>query len=322
MNVLVTGGCGFVGSHLTERLVKEGFKVRVLGLTCNLENIHGLVDSKDVEFVRGDLSDASTCKKAVEGCDIVSHLAAQISIDKSIIDPERFFETNVGGTFRILEAAREAHVKKFHYMSTCEVLGLIDAPLKADENWPHPVPRSPYAASKFTAEAYCRSYNITFGLPVTITRSFNIFGPRQNPGSAGALIAKVSTKVLNGQSPEIYGDGKQTRDWTYVEDIVDGIYRCITTDGTEGELFHLASGVDREVGDVIQQIIKLCGREGKISPTRIAARLGELRRSVGNASKAKRVLKWEPRTDFETGLRKTVEFYKSRMEERGRPSRE
>lgn len=318
MKVLVTGGCGFVGSHLTERLVKEGFKVRVLGLTCNLENIQGLVESNRVEFVRGDLSDAPTCRKAVEGCDIVSHLAAQISVDKSIVEPEHFFETNVGGTFRILEAAREAHIRKFHYMSTCEVLGLIDAPLRADENWPHPVPRSPYSASKFAAEAYCRSYNITYGLPVTITRSFNIFGPRQNPGSGGALIAKVTTKVLNRQSPEIFGDGKQTRDWTYVEDTVDGIYRCITTEGTEGELFHLASGIDRQVGDVIQQIIKLCGSEGTISPTRIAARPGELRRSVGDASKAKRILNWEPKTDFETGLRKTIESYKSRMEERVR----
>lgn len=321
MKILVTGGGGFVGSHLTDRLVREGFKVRVLDLNRNPESIRGLADSKHVEYVKGDIRDAPTCRKAVAGCDIVSHLAAQISIDKSIIEPELFFETNVGGTFRILEAARDAHIKKFHYMSTCEVLGLIEAPLRANENWPHPIPRSPYAASKLAAEAYCRSYSITYGFPVTITRAFNTFGPRQNPGSAGALIAKVTTKVLNGQSPEIFGDGKQIRDWTYVEDIVDGVYRCITTEGTEGELFHLASGVDRQVGEAIQDIIRLCGQEGTISPTMTSARPGELRRSVGDASKAKRVLNWQPKTDFETGLQKTIDFFKSRTAVRERPSK-
>src|SRR5207249_6501806 len=166
------GGCGFVGSHLVERVLSAGFEVRVLGLKCDLENLKQLVKDKEIEFERGDVSNPDICREAVRGCDLVSHVAALVSIDQSIDEPRPFWEVNVEGTFNMLEASREEGVKRFHLMSTCEILGTIGYPHKADENWSSFTPRSPYAASKLAAETYCRSYYLTYGFPVVITRGF------------------------------------------------------------------------------------------------------------------------------------------------------
>jgi UDP-N-acetylglucosamine/UDP-N-acetyl-alpha-D-glucosaminouronate 4-epimerase len=312
MRILVTGGCGFIGSHVVERMLKAGYDVRVLGLTCNLENVEHLVKENRIEFLRGDVADPEVCKKAVRGCEMVSHIAALVSVDHSILDPRPFWEVNVEGTFNILDAAKNEGVRRFHLMSSCEMLGHIEPPAKANEDWPHYMPRSPYAASKLAAETYCRSYYITYGFPIVITRGFNVFGPRQRPGARGAMIASFITRVLDGKPPVINGDGEQTRDWTFVQDVANGIFAALTSDNAVGETIHLCNAKDHKVKDVAQLVIDTCGKGRELKPQYKDARAGEMRRSIGDNSKAKRLLNWEPKVSFEEGVSRTVEFFRQR----------
>ena len=313
MKILITGGCGFIGSHLVENVLSKGHEVRVLGLACHLENVEHLVKENKIEFVRGDVADPAVCKKIVKGCDVVSHLAALASVDHSIEDPRPFYEVNVKGTFNIMEAAREEGVERFHLHSSCEMLGDVEFPHKADENWPVYIPKSPYAVSKFSSEAYCRSYYLTYGYPIVITRGFNTYGPRQKAGSKGAMIPSFVLRVLNDKSPMIYGDGDQTRDFTYVKDIAEGISRCLTSDKVIGETIHLCSGIDRKARDVAELVIDVCGKSDQLKLEHIKARPGEMRRSIGDNSKAKKLLNWEPTTDFEVGVRNVVDFMSERL---------
>jgi dTDP-glucose 4,6-dehydratase len=313
MKVLITGGCGFIGSHLVENVLSKGHEVRVLGLACHLENVEHLIKENKIEFVRGDVADPAVCKKVVKGCDVVSHLAALASVDHSIEDPRPFYEVNVKGTFNIMDAAREEGVERFHLHSSCEMLGDVEFPHKADENWPVYIPKSPYAVSKFSSEAYCRSYYLTYGYPIVITRGFNTYGPRQKPGSKGAMIPSFVLRVLNDKSPMIYGDGKQTRDFTYVKDIAEGISRCLTSDKVIGETIHLCSGIDRQARDVAELVIDVCGKSDQLKLEHVKPRPGEMRRSIGDNSKAKKLLNWEPTTDFEEGVRNVVDFMSERL---------
>lgn len=313
MKVLITGGCGFIGSHLVENALSKGFDVRVLGLTNNLANVDHLLKENKIEFVRGDVSDPAVCRKVVRGCDMVSHLAALVSTDQSIQDPKPFWEVNVKGTFNMLDAARQEGVERFHLHSSCEMLGDVEFPHKADENYPVYIPKSPYAVSKFSSEAYCRSYYLTYGCPIVITRGFNTFGPRQKAGSMGAMIPNFLVRALEGKPPLIYGDGQQTRDFTYVKDIAEGIYRCLTSDKVIGETVHLCSGIDRKAVDVAKLAIDVCGKSDELKPEHITARFGEMRRSIGDNSKAKRLLNWEPKMDFEQGVRNVADFISERI---------
>lgn len=313
MKILITGGCGFIGSHLVENVLEKGHEVRVLGLACHLENVEHLVKENKIEFVRGDVADPAVCKKVVKGCDIVSHLAALASVDHSIQDPKPFWETNVKGTFNLLDAARDEGVKRFHLHSSCEMLGSIEYPKKADENYPVYLPRSPYAVSKFAQEAYCRTYYLTYDYPIVITRGFNTYGPRQKPGAKGAMIPSFLLRTLQDKPPMIYGDGEQTRDFTYVKDIAEGISRCYTSDKVVGETIHLCSGVDKKTIDVANMVIDICEKKGKLKPEHIDARPGEMRRSIGDATKAKKLLNWEPKMDFEEGVRITANFLSEKI---------
>lgn len=317
MKVLITGGCGFIGSHLVEKAVSAGFDVRVLGLACHLENVEHLLKENKIEFMRGDVADPAVCRKAVRGCDLVSHLAALASIDHSIQEPRPFWEVNVKGTFNLLDAAREEGVQRFHLHSSCEMLGSIEFPHKADEDWPVVMPRSPYAVSKMAQEAYCRTYYFTYDLPTVITRGFNAYGPRQKPaekpGGKGAMIPGFFMKVLKNKPPLIYGDGEQTRDFTYVKDIAEGIFRCFTSDRVIGETIHLCSGIDRKVRDVAQMVIDCCGKSDELKPEHISSRAGEMLRSIGDNSKAKKLLNWEPKVTFEDGLRNTADFFREQI---------
>jgi dTDP-glucose 4,6-dehydratase len=310
MKILITGGCGFIGSYLTEKAVSAGFDVRVLGLACHLENIKHLVEEDKIEFVRGDVADPAVCKKVVQGVDLVSHLAALASVDQSIDDPRPFWEANVQGTINLLDAARTERVPRFHLHSSCEMFGNIEYPYKADETWPVLMPRSPYAVSKMSQEAYCQSYYFNYDFPIVITRGFNAYGPKQKAGHMGAVIPTFFRSVLNNKPPVINGNGEQTRDWTYVDDIAEGIFRCLTSDRVIGETIHLCSGIDRTVRDVAEMIIDCCGKSGELKPKQVRPRPGEMLRSIGDNSKAKKLLNWEPKMEFEDGLRKTADFYR------------
>lgn len=289
--------------------MSEGFDVRILDLGPREDHIMNLLQNPHVELIKGNICDLDICKKAVDGCEIVSHLAALISVDHSIKQPRPFWEVNVGGTFNMLEAAASAEIDRFHYMSSCEIYGNIPAPTNADENYPICIPRSPYAASKYAAESYCQAYHATYGFPVVIIRPFNVFGPRQNPGARGAVIAKFITGVINGEPPLIFGDGKQSRDWTFVGNIVEGVFRALVSKKSIGETINLCNGIGRSVKEVAFKIIDLCGKKGKVDAKYIQARPGELFRSVGDYSKAKKILNWQPKIGFEEGLKRTIDFF-------------
>ncbi len=311
MKVLITGGAGFIGSHLAEKFLSEGHEVKVLDITSNLENIQHLIGNPKFEFVQGDITNYETCKKVVEGCEYVCHLAALISVDHSIKEPKPFWETNVGGTFNILDASLNSGVKKFHYMSSCEMIGHIEHPDKATEERAVYFPRSPYAASKLAAETYCRAYQATYNFPIVITRAFNVYGPRQNPSERGAMIAKFITRMLRNEPPQIFGDGMQSRDWTFVKDVAEGIYLATMSNNSTGELFHIASEIDRKVIDVANLLIKTFGKN--IQPAFINSRPGEMMRSCGDASKVKKILGWQQKVSFEEGIQKTIEYFKNKV---------
>jgi dTDP-glucose 4,6-dehydratase len=309
MKILITGGCGFIGSHLVEKVLSAGYDVRVFGLVCPLENVEHLVKENRIEFVRGDVTDPAVCTKVVKGCDVVSHLAALTSVDQTLYDPKPFWEVNVKGTFNLLDAAREEGIERFHLHSTCQMLGDIEFPYKADENWPIHMPMSPYAVSKFSSEAYCRSYYLTYDNPIVITRGFNVFGPRQKAGRLGAVIPNFFATVLNNKPPVITGQGEQSRDYTYVEDIAEGIFRCLTSDKVIGETINLCSGIDQKVRDIAHMIIDCCGKSNELKPQYVSPKPGEIMRSVGDNSKAKKLLNWEPKVTFEDGIRRTADFF-------------
>lgn len=277
----------------------------------DLDNIQAMLGNTNFEFVQGDITNYETCQKAVKGCDYVCHLAALISVDHSIEEPKPFWEINVGGTFNMLDASLNGGIKKFHYMSSCEMLGHIEYPEKATEDRAAYFPRSPYAASKLAAETYCKAYQATYNFPIVITRAFNVYGPRQNPGERGAMIAKFITRMLRNEPPMIFGDGTQSRDWTYVKDVANGIYLAVTSNNSAGELFHIASEVDRKVIDVANLLIKLFGK--KMQPALINSRPGEMVRSCGDASKVKQILGWSQKVSFEDGVQETIEYFKNKV---------
>lgn len=303
MKILVTGGAGFIGSFLVEELMRQKHDVRIL-VHYNMENTDHLKD--EIEIIKGDVRFPNECYEAAEGVDAIAHLAALIHVDRSQRYPQIFWETNVEGTFNMLEACRKEDAR-FLYMSTCEILGHIPEG-KANEEYSFKQPRSPYAASKYAAESYSYSYHATYRLPINIARCFNICGPRQKYGLKGAVIPKFINRVLEGKPPLIYGNGEQTRDYTDVRDIVRGLVQILTTDMIKGELIHLCSGVERGINNIADSVIKACG--SSLKPHHIEARPGELRRSVGDNSKAKKLLGWSPSITFEETLSDTVNYFR------------
>ncbi len=259
--------------------------------TANIDHLKGRI-----EVVRGDIRFPDECKGVAEGVDAIAHLAALIHVDHSRKYPQIFWKTNVGGTMNMLEAARHEDAS-FLYMSSCEILGHIPMG-KANEEYAFKQPRSPYAASKHAAESYCHAYHATYGVGA-IARGFNITGPRQKRGGKGAAIPTWIERVLNGKPPLIYGSGLQIRDYTDVRDIASGLVLILEAN-PKGELFHLCSGVERSMVDIAWKVVKAC--DSSLEPIHVEGRPGELMRSVGDNSKAKRVLGWTPEIGFEKTL--------------------
>lgn len=306
-NCLITGGAGFIGSHLGEALLKRGDSVRILDnfSTGKRENLKVL---KGAEIIEGDIRDLETCRKACKGIDVIFHEAALPSVERSLIDPIATEQSNILGMLHVLKAAHEAQVKKLIYAGSSSVYGANQV-FPAHEELPM-APLSPYGASKASAELLCRSFAYSFGFPTISLRYFNVFGPRQDPDSQySGVIAKFTKMILNGVQPTIDGDGGQSRDFTYVENVVVGNLLAADTDIKPGEVMNLALGNEITVNQLFETLCKLLSKDMK--PKYGSPRKGDIRRSFAKIDKAKSLLGFKPVVEFEEGMRRTVEWYKS-----------
>ncbi|NIO48481.1 MAG: NAD-dependent epimerase/dehydratase family protein [Candidatus Aminicenantes bacterium] len=306
---LVTGGAGFIGSNIAEELVKRGYQVRIIDnfLTGKRENISSFLDK--IELVEGDIRDYDACNRALEGVDFVLHQAALPSVPRSIEDPLLTAEINIKGTLNILLASREAKVKGFVFASSSSVYGDDPNLPKKESNVGNPL--SPYAISKLAGEKYCRVFSQIFGLYTVCLRYFNIFGPRQDPFSQyAAVIPNFITRMLKGKSPIIFGDGEQSRDFTYVSNVVEANILASKAKGVSGEVFNIACGERATVNSLASNLNEILKEE--ISPSYDEPRPGDVRHSFADISMARKLLKYEALVPFGKGLEETIRWYRER----------
>lgn len=310
---LITGGAGFIGSNIVEYLTKyKAGKIRILDNLSNgfRDNIAPFLSSPNIEFIEGDITNYETCLKVCTGIDFVSHQAALGSVPRSIAAPIPTNDANVSGFLNMLTAAKESGVKRFVYASSSSVYGDSKKLPKVEENIGKPL--SPYAVSKFVNELYADVFARTYGLEIIGLRYFNIFGPRQNPkGPYAAAIPLFMDALLKNNSPQIYGDGNQTRDFTFVENAVQANIRAMFTkeNGASGEVYNIAVGERVSVNDMFQILKGLTG--ATIDPLHKEERKGDVRDSLADISKAERLLGYMPAVKFEQGLKPTLEWFKS-----------
>jgi len=304
MRALVTGGAGFIGSHIVEELLRSGASVRVLdnfssGKRENLEAIRG-----DLEILEADLRDAQAIKAATRDVDLVFHLAAFVSVPQSMLDPETCFAINVAGTVTLLEAARQAGVHKVVLSSSAAVYGNPDK-FPTDEKTPLQ-PLSPYALSKQVNEQYAHLYTHTFNLPVTALRYFNVYGPRQRPDSDYAAAISIFTRQLvNGEPITIFGDGKQSRDFIFVKDVVRANLQAAESDAA-GEAFNICAGCETTLLDLLEELSEVSPHQPEVRFE--APRPGDIYRSIGDPNKAAALLGFRAGTSLAKGLTQTMEW--------------
>lgn len=300
---LVTGGAGFIGSHLVESLIGRDQEVRVLDnfLTGKRENISPFL--KYIELIEGDIRDLETCKRALNGVEVVYHQAALPSVPRSVEDPILTDEINVRGTLNLLVASEEKKIKKFIFASSSSVYG--DDPQLPKQEGVEGVPLSPYAVSKFVGEKYCQVFSRIYGLDTVCLRYFNVFGPRQDPHSQyAAVVPLFITKMLKGERPTIFGDGKQSRDFTYIGNIVKANLLAAETGDLAGEVLNIACGDRITVNTLFDKIRSVF--ETDIRPVYDEPRPGDIEHSFADITKAERMLKYKPEVSFEEGLEKTI----------------
>lgn len=320
MKILITGGAGFIGSHLCDRFIREGHTVICLDnfLNGNLTNIRHLINYKAFKLINGDIRDFDLLEKIMPGVDAVYHLAAQIHVDRSIIEPKLTYDINVLGTQNILEAARMYDVEKIIHMSTSEVYGSAQS-VPMDESHPLNAPH-PYGASKIAADRMCHAYNETYKMNITIVRPFNAFGPRQKDTGYGGVMSIFVKRLMNGQPPIVYGDGRQTRDYTYVDDLVEALSLVLKHRKPMTVPLNLGSGREIKIIDLAKMIIDLCGQHNRIKPVFVEPRPGEVRRLLADNSRAQKLLGWVPKWSFEDGVARLIDWYKNyKSEEWSKP---
>lgn len=308
---LVTGGAGFIGSNLVQALLAAGRRVRVLDnfLTGKRENLAGLAEAHGdaYELVEGDLRDIAVTRRAVEGAEYVLHQGALPSVPRSVADPILSNEINVGGTLSLLVAARDAGVKRVVYAASSSAYG--DTPELPKRESMAANPKSPYAVQKLTGERYMRIFHEVYGLETISLRYFNVFGPKQDPSSTyAAVIPRFITAVLSGESPTIYGDGLQTRDFTYIENVVRAnILACDAPREACGKVINIACEERISLLDVLEVLYGLAGR--RLSPRFEPARAGDVRDSLADISLAKDLLGYKPSVSFSEGLSRTFTYF-------------
>src|SRR3954454_1360615 len=304
---LVTGGAGFIGSHLTEELVRRGHRVRVAddlstGKRSNLDHVPG------VELMEGDLADLEFAHRAVRGCDYVLHQAAIPSVPRSVKDPITSNRANVDGTLNVLVASRDARVRRLVFAGSSSAYG--DTPtLPKREDMPSS-PLSPYALQKVVGEQYLQLFTRLYGLETVSIRYFNVFGPRQDPSSPySGVISVFAAALIENRSPTIFGDGEQTRDFTYVANVVDGVLRACEAPAANGEVINVATAGRISLNELFRTMRDLIGASAE--PTYEEGRAGDVRDSQADITKARAILNYEPIVSFEEGLRRTVEWYRT-----------
>jgi nucleoside-diphosphate-sugar epimerase len=308
--VLVTGGGGFIGSNLVERLVRDGYAVRVIDnfSTGRRENLAGFAD--EIELVEGDLQSYERAHNAVRGCEVVFHQAALPSVPRSIQDPLTSTMVNVIGTLNVLLASRDEDVRRFVFASSSSIYGANPELPKREDMAALPI--APYAVSKLAAEGYCRTFHNIYGLETVALRYFNVFGPRQDPNSQySAVIPKFTAAVLAGEPPVIYGDGESSRDFTYIDNAVDANLLAANAGvDVAGGVFNIACGERISLNGVVDELRTISGRE--IEPIHEPARPGDVPHSQADISLARRQLGYEPRVSVPEGLRLVFEHYAAR----------
>ncbi len=306
----ITGGAGFIGSNLARRLVAQGREVRVFdnfstGKRGNLNDLYG-----KVEVVEGDLRDFALVMEAMEGTEVAFHLAALPSVFRSVKAPATTNEVNVTGTLNVLQAARARGVRRVIYASSSSVYGDSAELPKQEAMVPNPI--SPYAVSKLAGEYYCQSFSSLYSLETVVLRYFNVYGPYQDPTSEySGVIAKFITSLLAGESVTVYGDGEQSRDFTFVEDVLDATILAATcSPRCSGMVFNVARGQRASLRDLIRILGQACGRAPQVVYEE--PRPGDVRHSEAQISKIEEMLSFRPKVSLEEGLRRTVEWYRSR----------
>jgi UDP-glucose 4-epimerase len=310
---LVTGGAGFIGSHIAEALVKRGERVRVLDnlITGKHENIAHLRDK--LEFIEGDIRDYEQTRHAVAGAQVVFHEAAVPSVPRSVDEPLLNHDCNVNGTFNVLLAARDAGVKRVVYAASSSAYGETEVLPKQEEMLPTPL--SPYAAAKLFGEYYCQVFTRVYGLETACLRYFNVFGPRQDPSSPySGVISKFVTALLQGETPVIYGDGEQSRDFTYIDNVVDANLCAAEAPEAVGQVMNLGVGERITLNALLAELQKILGTD--LKPRYEAVRAGDVRHSLADISQARKLLGYEPRVMLAEGLRQTVEWYRGQQAQR------
>lgn len=305
---LVTGGAGFVGSHIAASLAASGAHVRVLddlstGHAENLEEIGG-----DIEFIRGGLTEPEALERALRGVEVVFHEAAIPSVPRSVENPVETHRACVDGTFALLVAARNAGVRRVVYAASSSAYGDQPTLPKAEEMRPEPL--SPYAAAKLVGEYYCQVWSRVYGFETACLRYFNVFGPRQDPSSQySGVISRFISALASGGRPVIYGDGEQSRDFTYVSNVVDGNLRAAESPQAVGRVINVATGRQTTLNELLEALKKLTGRTDAEAEYR-EPRLGDVRHSLADITRAREWLGYEPQIGLEEGLRDTLEWWK------------
>ena len=305
---LVTGGCGFVASHLVEELVKRNETVRVFD-NCSTGTTDNIAAVKDrVQFINGDLRDFEALQRAVDRVDYIMHQGALPSVARSVANPIRSNDVNIGGTLNILVAARDAGVKRVVYAGSSSVYGNVTT-LPRSESLPSQ-PASPYALTKYVGECYCRIFTEIYGIETVALRYFNIFGPRQNPKSPySAVIPRFISAGLNRRPPTIEGDGEQSRDFTYVENAVHANLLACHAEGAAGTVFNIGCGEQTSINRLAALIGELT--EFDIKPVYAPPRVGDVRHSRADISKAQRLLGYHPCVKLKAGLRNTIDWFRN-----------
>lgn len=313
--ILISGGAGFIGSHLAEKLAQSEHEVTIMDnldpyydIGIKKRNLDLVMENRNCSFVKGDILNTRDLQKITQkGIDYIFHEAAQPGVRVSVEDPLKPYEVNVKGTMNILEITRKIGVKRLINASSSSVYGKVEY-LPFDES--HPTrPLSPYGVSKLVAEHYCRIYNELYGLPTVSLRYFTVYGPRMRPDLAIPIFTKA---LLNSESPTIFGDGEQTRDLTYIDDIVSANLKLLETNRADGKTLNIGGGKRITVNQLFEHLRRLMGKD--IEAVHGAEIKGDARHTLSNIEKARQLIKYEPTTSIESGLSKYVEWYKANQD--------